>query len=99
MALVERRGPGSWAERSARLIPGCRVMVRYAEDDLWHERLLLHPAVSDVDGGACWVVMSPDGDVYIEELEGGSPDDSPVEWHVVVGAVLAQCGDVALDSG
>ncbi|CAK0898367.1 unnamed protein product [Prorocentrum cordatum] len=68
---------------AARLIPGCRVMVRYAEDDLWHERILLYPAASDVEGGACWVVLTPDGDVYIEELEGGSPDDSPVEWQLV----------------
>ncbi|CAK0822825.1 unnamed protein product, partial [Prorocentrum cordatum] len=53
-------------------------------DDLWHERILLYPAASEAAGaglpGACWVVYTPDHDMYIEELEGGSPDDSPVEW-------------------
>eukprot|EP00959_Pyramimonas_sp_CCMP1952_P306991 6425208-Pyramimonas_sp.AAC.1 len=83
MALVEVRGPRSSAGPSARLIPGCRVMVRYAEDDLWHERILLYPAASDVEDGACWVVLTPDGDMYLEELEGGSPEDSPVEWQLV----------------
>ncbi|CAK0883778.1 unnamed protein product, partial [Prorocentrum cordatum] len=33
--------------------------------------------------GACWVVLTPDGDMYLEELEGGSPEDSPVEWQLV----------------
>ncbi|CAK0857017.1 unnamed protein product [Prorocentrum cordatum] len=70
---------------SARLEPrdGAAV-VRYAGDDLWHERILLYPAASEAAGaglpGACWVVYTPDHDMYIEELEGGSPDDSPVEW-------------------
>ncbi|CAK0799614.1 unnamed protein product, partial [Prorocentrum cordatum] len=81
--LTRLRGPRSAAAPSARLIPGCRAMVRYAREDLWHERFLLYPAASDVEGGACWVVLTPDGDVYIEELEGGSPDDSPVEWQIV----------------
>ncbi|CAK0903327.1 unnamed protein product [Prorocentrum cordatum] len=60
------------------------AVVRYAGGDLWHERILLHPAASETAGaglpGACWVVYTPDRDMYIEELEGGSPDDSPVEW-------------------
>ncbi|CAK0789849.1 unnamed protein product, partial [Prorocentrum cordatum] len=77
MALVPR---GS----SRRLLPGCRAVVRYAGDDLWHERILLYPAASETAGaglpGTCWVVYTPDRDMYIEELEGGSPDDSPVEW-------------------
>ncbi|CAK0911498.1 unnamed protein product [Prorocentrum cordatum] len=77
MALVPR---GS----SCRLLPGCRAVVRYGGDDLWHERILLYPAASEASGaglpGVCWVVYTPDHDMYIEELEGGSPDDSPVEW-------------------
>ena len=83
MALMPLEGAAGPRSPATRLIPGCRVVVRYAEDDLWHERILLYPAASDVDGGACWVVLTPDNDVYIEELEGGSPDDSPVEWQIV----------------
>ncbi|CAK0804389.1 unnamed protein product, partial [Prorocentrum cordatum] len=81
-ALVLGLGLGGLLTR-VWLIPGCRAIVRYAEDDLWHERILFYPAASDVEGGACWVVLTLDGDVYIEELEGGSPDDSPVEWQIV----------------
>ncbi|CAK0906231.1 unnamed protein product, partial [Prorocentrum cordatum] len=52
-------------------------------DDLWPERILLYPAASDVEDGVCWVVLTPDGDMYLEELEGGSLEDSPVEWQLV----------------
>ena len=80
----------------SRLIPGCRVLVRHAEDDLWHERILLFPAASEASEGGqpttCWVVLTPDGDVYIEELENGSPDGSLVEW-------LEMARDLALPVG
>ncbi|CAK0871112.1 unnamed protein product, partial [Prorocentrum cordatum] len=64
--------------------PGVQSSGALRRGDLWHERILLYPAASEASGaglpGACWVVYTPDHDMYIEELEGGSPDDSPVEW-------------------
>ena len=39
------------------------VLIGHAGEALWHERLLLH----DV-GDGCWVVLTPDEDMFIEDL-------------------------------
>ena len=51
------------------LIPGQYVVVWYADDNVYHERLLLHKAY-----GSNWVMESPDGDQCIEDLSGGDPE-------------------------
>ncbi|CAK0790381.1 unnamed protein product, partial [Prorocentrum cordatum] len=60
------------------------TQVQDAQGRPWHERILLYPATSEAaesgGRGACWVVLSPGMDMYVEELEGGSFDDGPVEW-------------------
>ena len=40
-------------------------MVGYPDEALWHERLLLHEVRSGV-----WVILTPDEDMYIEDLNG-----------------------------
>ena len=50
-----------------RLEPGCQVAVWYDDDGVWHHRLLLWP----IDEGRCiWVVLTPDGDSYVEDISG-----------------------------
>jgi hypothetical protein len=45
--------------------PGRRLWVFYDGDDHWHERLLLWPG-----SPTAWAVLTPDNDLYVEELEG-----------------------------
>ena len=49
--------------------PGHRVLVWYDDDNVWHERLLLWP-YGDA-GLRGWLIETPDGDVYDEELREG----------------------------
>ncbi|CAK0890061.1 unnamed protein product, partial [Prorocentrum cordatum] len=65
---------------SSDLVPGDVILGRCAADDLWHERVLCWALPVDKSGAVHWVVATPDGDMYVETIEGGSPDDSPVEW-------------------
>ena len=39
------------------------MLIGYAGEALWHERLLLHDLKSE-----SWVVLTPDEDMYIEDL-------------------------------
>jgi hypothetical protein len=59
------------------LAPGTFVLVAYSDvdEDLWHERLLLAPAATP-DCPSSWVVLTPDLDMYVENL--GPPDIATV---------------------
>lgn len=58
---------GAAAEESlSELCVGERVLVKYARDPVWHERVLLWPLSLKR-----WVICTPDGDVYDELLSGG----------------------------
>ena len=51
------------------LNPGTRILVYYEGDTVWHTRYLL----SLVDR-ASWIIITPDGDIYSEEVSDGNPD-------------------------
>ena len=55
------------------LRPGCRVGVYYPDDSLWHERMLLYPVRASKGE---WYVLTPDSDVYIENVIGGDAEGS-----------------------
>ena len=56
--------------------PGQSVAVFYSDDTYWHERILLWKGQED-----CWYIMTPDGDVYLEELSLRG-EDGPVKMKV-----------------
>ena len=83
---------GSVAEAEAffhELVPG-RVVSFYYEDDpnIWHERLLLWPSVG-VFPNTCWTCLTPDGDVYPEEMAAGPDGDGPSRVSLTMGATPA----------
>ena len=54
------------------LAPGQTLEVEYEGDDTAHERIALWPVTKDV-----WMVLSPDGDVWDEDLSGSDPSTGP----------------------
>ena len=58
------------------------VYVCYDGEDLFHERLIL----SWVDGGE-YVVLTPDSDVFIEQLDAGNADLSGIRFGDALGSV------------
>ena len=52
-----------FAQQPCRWTGSRTVLIGYAGEALWHERLLLH----DVGNGS-WVVLTPDEDMFIEDL-------------------------------
>ena len=66
--------PSSVAALSSKLIPGRSVALKY-DEDLWHEALLVAPAEDDGAAalGWTWNMMTPDGDEYVEVLDGSNP--------------------------
>ena len=56
--------------------PGQSVAVFYSDDVYWHERILLWKGQGD-----CWYIMTPDGDVYLEDLS-LKGEDGPVKMRV-----------------
>ena len=63
MALLPAADEAFWKS----LLPGRRMLLHYASDDVWHERLLLWPSSSDYRR---WVIETPDEDMYAELLDG-----------------------------
>ena len=61
----------------ANLLPGQILAVYYSDDVVWHERLLLYR-----HGPGCWFILTPDLDLYAEDLrmsgEDGPPTVSPI---------------------
>ena len=43
---------------------GQLIYVRFEGEALWCERLLL--ARAPVKGGKCWMILTPDGDIYVD---------------------------------
>ena len=59
----------------ASLLPGMVIGILFADEDLWHERLLLWPT----DRAKChWYCLTPDDDRYVEGLLCGGGDDEPI---------------------
>ena len=58
-----------WQGLWRKLVPGQVVAVFYEDDNTWHERLLLYPVNERV-----WVCATPDGDQYLEQLDGKDKD-------------------------
>ncbi|CAK0790967.1 unnamed protein product, partial [Prorocentrum cordatum] len=71
------------------LVPG-RVVSFYYEDDpnIWHERLLLWPYPGAFPN-TCWTCLTPDGDVYPEEMAAGPDGDGPSRVSLTMGATPA----------
>ena len=46
---------------------GRRIFVRFEGEELWHERIL--SAKAPLKGGKCWMIITPDGDIYVENYE------------------------------
>lgn len=59
---------------------GSKLLVRY-DEDLWHERVLLARVV-----GSRWVIVTPDGDVYSEDMGPHNDDITAVRACGVNGA-------------
>ena len=77
--LPLRGAVAAWL-RDAR--PGTRARVAYVDDDVDHERVLVWP-VSEV----LWYVMSPDRDVWVEDLSAGDRATGPCRhWPAERGA-------------
>ncbi|CAK0789693.1 unnamed protein product [Prorocentrum cordatum] len=74
-----RRGQEFWREAAV----GSRARVSYSDDDVDHERHLLWPARrvcedgSGIEDDEVWWVLSPDGDVWKERLDGEDPLTGP----------------------
>lgn len=66
--------------------------VKYAHPGrpLWHQRLLLAPLECSADEG---VVLTPDGDLYVECLDPSANDDiEAVAWEVETGVLPSEVG-------
>ncbi|CAK0858238.1 unnamed protein product [Prorocentrum cordatum] len=55
------------------LSPGQRLVVRYSDDQVDHERVLLYPSLPP----GTWAALTPDGDEYEEDYTGASPETGP----------------------
>ena len=63
--LLSATGQGvGVVEFCSKLLPGRSVLVWYADDNVWHERVLLFPK-----GPREWVSLTPDKDRYAERLD------------------------------
>ena len=62
--------PGFWK----RLAVGETLLVYYSDDTVYHERMALWP-VQDAE----WLMLTPDGDTYVEDLSCADPDTGPME--------------------
>ena len=54
-------------------VPGDRCVVFFDGDDVYHERWMIWPM-----GESQWMILTPDGDIYAERLDGSRPDDGPI---------------------
>ena len=70
MALLPHDGVLDWLRH---LVPGQRLVVRYVDDDVDHERLLLYPSLPP----GTWAARGPDGDEYEEDFTGFDPNTGP----------------------
>ena len=48
------------------------MVCRFSDGDADQERLLLHYA-----GSGCWIIKTPDGDIYMEDLSCRDPETGP----------------------
>ena len=69
--ITASNGDGDWRGLSSKMKPGSKVGVWYTGDSVWHERILLYPV--DIGIGT-WVVRTPDGDQYVEQLDCRGPN-------------------------
>ena len=65
---------GGWSS----LVPGDYFFVLYAGAATWHERLAAWPGE-----GSEWCIVTPDGDRYIERLDGARPRTGPSAFSLV----------------
>ncbi len=57
-------------------MPGDRCVVFFDGDDVYNEQWMIWPL-----GESQWMILTPDGDLYAEYLDGSRPDVGPrVSW-------------------
>lgn len=73
---MHRGGPRLGRHPAGSLSPGDHIVIRYEDpENLWHVRLLLSHV-----SAAIWVILTPDGDLYLEDL--GSDNGDIRAWRV-----------------
>lgn len=60
------------------ILPGDNLAVFYSDDTVWHERVVLWPAKRGMGSGHTWWVVTPDFDVYQEDLHDATVGPSRV---------------------
>ena len=87
-------GPPLGQQPPGGLSPGDQVLVFYDDptEQQWHARLLLSCITGDE-----WIILTPDGDIYGEQISSGNPDF--LAWRpmdpnnvIPVGINRAHCG-------
>ena len=63
LSMAGPRRTGDEVEELRKCLPGQSVAVYYSDDTYWHERVLLWKDVGD-----SWYIVTPDDDVYCEDL-------------------------------
>ena len=72
------------------LVPGRLISMHYEDDrEIWHERILVWRADAQRPPTR-WTILTPDGDIYDEELASGEDGDGPNMVSLTFGATPAR---------
>lgn len=62
------------------ILPGDNLAVFYSDDTVWHERITLWPVKRGTGSGFVWWIVTPDFDVYPEDLN--DPSEGPARVRI-----------------
>lgn len=66
--MASNRARDAGAAELSLILPGDNLAVFYSDDTVWHERIVLWPAKRGTGSGFVWWIVTPDLDVYAEDL-------------------------------